>query len=219
MRKWILCGLCLALGGLVLAGCTDTGGAFKEKSYTADMPIRSVGLDVQDREIEVTPSGDGQVHIQYAESGKEYYEIACSDDGVLTMTAASSKGWTDYIGGKPPAKERKIVLQVPDGLLETLTLSTTNEDIALPDLSVTGSAALSCSGGNITFERLHVGEGLSLTVKNGDISGTVAGGYDDFSIQTEIKKGESTLPASKEGGEKALYVSCNNGDADIGFAD
>ena len=58
---------------------------------------------------------------------------------------------------------------------------------------------------------------LSLTVKNGDISGKVLGSCDDFAIQTEIKKGESNLSAGKEGGEKTLSVSCNNGDVDIGF--
>lgn len=32
------------------------------------------------------------------------------------------------------------------------------------------------------------------------------------------KKGESNLPGDKDDGEKALRVSCNNGDVDIAFA-
>ena len=43
-------------------------------------------------------------------------------------------------------------------------------------------------------------QSLNLTVKNGNISGAVTGSYDDFDIQTEIKKGESSLPDRKEGG-------------------
>ena len=58
---------------------------------------------------------------------------------------------------------------------------------------------------------------ISLTVKNGDISGTVKGSYDDFAIQSEIKKGESNLPDNKDGGEKTLNVSSNNGDVNITF--
>ena len=54
--------------------------------------------------------------------------------------------------------------------------------------------------------------------KNGNISGTIAGGYDDFAIISEIKKGESNLPGNKDNGEKTLNVSCNNGDVDIQFA-
>ena len=33
----------------------------------------------------------------------------------------------------------------------------------------------------------------------------------------EIKKGDCNLPERKDGGEKDLYVSCNNGDAFIDF--
>lgn len=82
-------------------------------------------------------------------------------------------------------------------------------------MAVTGSISLSSNGGNITFVNLEVENALSLTVKNGDISGTVIGSYDDFAIQSEIKKGESNLPDNKDGGEKKLNVSGNNGDVNI----
>lgn len=58
---------------------------------------------------------------------------------------------------------------------------------------------------------------VTLNVKNGNVSGTVVGSYDDFSIQSDIKKGESNLPDTKDGGGKTLHVSCNNGDVDIAF--
>ena len=73
--------------------------------------------------------------------------------------------------------------------MENLTLSTTNENITLSTLAVTGSINISSNGGNIAFGNLDVGNALYLTVKNGDIEGTVIGSYDDFAIQSEIKKG------------------------------
>ena len=162
-------------------------------------------------------SEDDQIHISYFENSQETYDITVSDEQVLTMTSASNKDWTDYIGGKPSAENRKILLQIPDALLDTLTLSTTNEDISLPALAITKSINISSNGGNITFENLEVGSAIYLTVKNGDISGTVVGSYDDFAIQTEIKKGESNLPDNKDVGEKTLNVSSNNGDVNITF--
>ena len=63
-----------------------------------------------------------------------------------------------------------------------------------------------------------MGNAVNLTVKNGDISGTIAGSYEDFAIRSEIKKGESSLPDNKDGGEKTLNVSANNGDVNIEFA-
>ena len=215
MKKIISLALCLALGGFVLAGCSTSSEPFEEKSYTSDTQINEINLDVRDREIEVSLSQDEQVHILYFENSKEYYDISVSDEHVLTMTSENDKEWTDYIGGKPSAENRKISLQIPDALLENLTLSTTNEDITLSALAVTGSIDISSNGGNITFESFDVGNALSLTVKNGDIVGTVIESYDDFAIQSEIKKGESNLPGNKDSGEKTLNVSSNNGDVNI----
>ena len=217
MQKIISLALCFVLGGFVLAGCSNSSEPFAEKSYTPDTQISAINLDVRDREIEVSLSADEQVHVQYYENSKEYYDISVSDKNVLTMESASNKDWTDYIGGKPSAEDRKISLQIPDALLEGLTLSTTNEDITLSALAVTGSINISSNGGNISFGNLDVGNALNLTVKNGNILGTVIGSYDDFAIQSNIKKGECNLPDNKDGGEKTLNVSGNNGDVNIEF--
>ena len=217
MKKIIAVALCLVLSSFVLVGCSNDSEPFEEKSYTSDTQIQEINLEVQDREIEVSLSQDQQIHIQYFENSKEYYDISVSEENVLTMASASNKEWTDYIGTKPSAEDRKISLQIPDALLENLTLSTTNEDITLPALAVTGSISVSSNGGNITFGNLEVGSALTLDVKNGNISGAVVGGYDDFSIHCESKKGENNLPDDKEGGEKTLTVSSNNGDVNIEF--
>lgn len=217
MKKIIALALCFVMSSFALAGCSGESEPFKKKNFTPDTQVNGINLDVRDREIEVVPSKDEQVHIQYSENSKEYYEISVSDGNLLTMVNASNKEWTDYIGGKPSAEDRKIVLQVPTALLDTVILSTTNEDVFLPVLAVTGSIDVSTNGGNITFENLDVGNTLTLTVKNGDISGTVAGSYDDFAIQSEIKKGDSNLPNNKESGKKMLNVTSNNGDINIEF--
>ena len=137
---------------------------------------------MRDREIEVTLSDDEQVHIQYSENSKEYYDISVSDGNVLTMVNANNKEWTDYIGGKPSTKDRKIVLQMPTTLLDSL----------------------------------DVGNTLTMTFKNGDISGMIGGRYEDFVIQSEVKKGDSSLPKHKDI-KKTLKVLCNNGDVDVTF--
>lgn len=217
MKKIILLALCLVLGSTAFTGCSDNSTPFEKKTYTSDTQINEINLDVRDREIEVSLSEDEHVHIQYFEDRKEYYNISVSDKNVLTMASAGDKEWKDYIGGKPSAEKRKISLQIPDVLLENLTLSTTNEDIILPTLAVTGSISLSSNGGNITFGSVDAGNALYLAVKNGDISGTVIGSYDDFAIQCEVKKGESNLPDNKDSGEKRLNVSCNNGNVSIDF--
>lgn len=83
-------------------------------------------------------------------------------------------------------------------------------------MTVAGSVNITVNGGDISFDALYVGNALYLTVKNGDIEGTLVGSYDDFAISSKVKKGESNLP-NKTGGEKTLNVSANNGDIDIEF--
>lgn len=217
MKRSISIILCLLLTVFAMAGCSGSS-AFVQREYAADISqVGGISIDVRDRQIEVSVSEDEQIHIAYFESESEAYDITVSDDSVLSMTSADHKSWTDYIGGKPSAKYRKILLQVPDAALKDLTLSTTNEDISLPALAVAGSISVSSNGGSIAFKGLSVGSALNLSVKNGDISGTVAGSYDDFTIRSEIKKGRSNLPESRDGGEKELNISGNNGDVNIEF--
>lgn len=217
MKKISSVVLFLILGSLILSGCSNSSQTFEEKNYTSDTEIKEIRLDVRDREIEVSLSEDGKVHIKYYENSKEYYDISVTEENVLIMTSARDKEWTDYIGGKPSAQNRKISLQIPNALLENLTLSTTNEDITLSALTVTQSINISSNGGNIAFGALSPGSALTLNVKNGNMSGKIAGSYEDFAIQSEIKKGESNLPDNKDSGEKKLNVTCNNGDVSIEF--
>ena len=141
MKKGFILISFLMAACLALTGCSSESEPFEAKSYTPDVPVRGIELDVRDRAVEVTISEDQHVHIEYSENSKEYYDIAVSEDSILTMTGASDKDLSDYMGG-----------------------------------------------------------------------------WDDYAIRTEIKKGESNLPESKEGGAKTLDVSANNGDIDIKFA-
>lgn len=218
MKKIIALLMILVFGAACLTGCTNNGEAFTEKSYTSEgKEITAICIDVRDRQIEVKLSPDNQVHIDYFENSKEYYDISVSDNHTLTMTAVSDKEWTDYIGGKSAAVSRKITLQVPDALLTDLKLSTTNDDISLPAMNVNGDVLLSSQGGSIVFEKLNVQNTISLTSKNGDITGSLVGSYDDYAISCDSKKGESNLPSSKESGTKTLTAANNNGDIHIEF--
>lgn len=219
MKKTMVFLAALVVSVFTLVGCSG-GESYTEKSYTTDAKeVTAIEMDLQDRGIEVSLSQDGQIHMDYSENDKEFYDIFVSENKVLTVTLATNKEWTDYIGEGTPEDARKVSLQVPEDLLESLTLSTTNEDITLPALTVTGEVSLSSNGGSITFDKLNAGEAITLTGKNGDITGTMVGSYDDFAISCDIKKGKSNLPEIKESGDKTLDVSNNNGNINIEFVD
>ncbi|MCD8048613.1 MAG: DUF4097 domain-containing protein [Clostridia bacterium] len=206
----------IALSALLFfAGCSESE-TFTAKTYSENASaVKEITLDVQDRAIDVVLSDDNQIRIDYLESEKDFYDISLSN-GTLTMTSAADKSASDYIGTKTSAENRKITLYIPDSSLASLDISTTNENISLSPVSL-NSASLSANGGNIFFEEMNAAESINLSVKNGDISGTVIGGWDDFAISTSVKKGECNLPAEKSGGSKTLSASANNGDINIEF--
>lgn len=219
MKKRITVSVAIAslVLALALTGC-NRGDTFTRQAYSSDdRTIDAVVIDVSDREIEVTVSDDKQVHMDYFESEKEYYDVSISENNVLTMDLIQNKEWRDFIGTKPKSDFRKINLKIPQALLSNLTIITTNGNIGLSKISVTESISLSSNGGSIELEQIDVGKSLTLTGKNGNIKGTVIGSYDVFSIACEIKKGECNLPLQKTDGQKSLKVNCNNGDIKIDF--
>ena len=218
MKKKLSLILALFMLAVSLSACSDEGNTFEIGTYTPEgVTVSGIDVKVTDREIVVIPSSDGQFHIDYAESEKEFYDIFVSDSGVLTMISESDKTWTDYIGGSKSAGADQITIQIPNAALSMLALRTTKEDISLPTLTVTDQLALSTNGGNISFENISAAKSIALENKNGDITGTIIGSYDDYTIACTVKKGESNLPNAKSGGNKMLAAINNNGDIDIEF--
>ena len=211
------------IGGLVFtamlfAGCAGDGQSFTQKNYEADGAlVQSIRIEARDRQITVSRSEDEQIHIAYAESEKEYYDISVSEDSVLSMIAVENKQWSDYIGSKPEAENRQIFLRIPDACIATLEISTTNAEIALSALKITEDLILSANGGDISLDQISVGRSIVLSGKNGDITGSISGAYEEYAIVCKIKKGESNLPGEKEGQAKTLSVHMNHGDVEIEF--
>lgn len=206
------------LAGLFLftfAGCANDD-TFTKKSYASGGEIQKITIEVEDRELEIVASKDDEIRIEYFDGEKEYLEIL-PENGQLTVRLVYNKNWTDYIGSKPSAEYRKIKISVPNDTVVAFSAKTTNENIRLAALSFTESVSLDSNGGSIVCERVNVGKSIDLTAKNGDITGSVLGGMDDFSISCTYKKGDCNLPESKPGGTKSFTANCNNGNIDIEF--
>lgn len=201
----------------VVAGCSNND-VFTAKTYSTEATkIEKVTVQVEDRELEISASEDNLIHFDYFDGEKEYLNISVSASNELTVKLAYNINWTDFVGGKPSAEYRKIKIKLPDNLISALSANTTNENIKVNSLSLTENISLDVNGGNIICERISAGKSINLKAKNGNITGTILGGWDDFSIICKIKKGNCNLPALKESGEKSFYADCNNGNINIEF--
>ena len=219
MRKivTILVALLFSVYGMFVFSSCSGEENFVADGYSCDSSaVTNIRIDVADRMIDIGKSKDDKIYINFFESEKEYYDIV-NVDGTLTIQLISDKEWTDFIGTKPEAQYRQISVQLPENVVSDLFVKTTNADVNMQPTIVNNSLLLDVNGGNISFDLLSAGSNIDLTVKNGNISGSVVGGWDDFAISCQIKKGESNLPEHKEGGDKRLSVNCNNGNVAIDF--
>lgn len=221
MKKISMFSVFAIFGAILLfsfAGCASTDD-FIQKEYSSEgNAIERIVIDVTDRELDIRASEDDRVHIYYCDSEKEFLDIDVSDNA-LTVKLTFDKEWTDFIGVKPSAEYRKIEISIPNGTVVDLSAKTTNEDIKVTSLSFSDSVSLDSNGGNIVCERINAGKSIALTAKNGNITGTVSGSIDDFSVSCKIKKGDCNLPELMEGGPKSFFADCNNGDIEIKFVD
>ena len=72
--KKIVCVVLAVLFVFAFVGCSN-GGTFSEKNYLSENgQIRSIIIDVADRELNIGLSYDGQISVNYFDSEKQYLE-------------------------------------------------------------------------------------------------------------------------------------------------
>ncbi len=215
MKKIIILIMYISIIMFLFTSCAKTN-QFTKKIYTTDdLQIQKINIEARDRQIEILSSNDDLVHIEYFENKQEQYSILIDENKTLDVKLENNKSWLDYFGQKASMDNRKIILSIPNHLLIDLVIETTNENVSIAKEVSIDNLSVSVNGGNIIFDKLNACSDIVLNVKNGDITGSILGSYDDYSINCQIKKGETNLPSKKDGGYKQLDVIVNNGDAKI----
>lgn len=206
----------IAMSSTLLMGCNSSDSVFYPKSYDTSLnDIDSITIDVRDRNIEIIESSDNDIHIAYSENAKEFYEISTTTDKKLTMESKTNKTWTDFFGLKSSLEGRTIQLALPQAGLRNLHINTTNNSITIPAMDIMDSVEIIVNKGDIHVTGLEVGSSVRLEAKDGDITGTIKGSYDDFTITSNAHKGSNNLPTSKTSGTKHMEVRTNNGNINV----
>ena len=83
MKKFLAI-ITLLIGGIaLLGGCAANNEDFTPQSYSIEATeIVELQIEVQNRKIEILPATDNKIHLDYAQSSKEFYDITLTD-GVL----------------------------------------------------------------------------------------------------------------------------------------
>ena len=111
--------MCVVLAVLFVfafVGCSN-GGTFSEKNYLSENgQIRSIIIDVADRELNIGLSSDGQISVNYFDSEKQYLEISVSESNEL-VNAWLRQELDGFFRVKPDKKYRGITVLVPETCL------------------------------------------------------------------------------------------------------
>ena len=136
---------------LTMTSCTNNQSFTFQSDYINAALVQSIEIDVIDREINVVVSNDNNIYIDYYISEKEKYDINLSNQKLVIKTDYNKK-WFDFLGFKSAKEFRKINLKIPNYLLPSLSIKTTNENILMNCYTIFNYVSLNNNGGNIFFK-------------------------------------------------------------------
>lgn len=146
----------------------STTTPYVEKTYSVNADtVHTVILNTYDQKVQIVKSADNQIHLDYFDRDKEQYTIS-SSNGELLIDLTRNMKWFDYIGidfyGGVTFK-----IAVPDDMVCDFSLSTSNGQITMDNLSEKGNLALTTSNGNIVLTDVTTTGSLKSGTSNGYI--------------------------------------------------
>lgn len=108
-------------------------------------------------------------------------------------------------------------VEVIDSLAEDAELSADMGDISAVNLVCSGNAKLECDCGAIEFTSLSAAGSIEIENSMGSVEGTLAGSFDDYSVESKASLGSNNLPEmlSRNGIQLRVFTDC--GSIDISF--
>lgn len=237
-------GVLIAIGGIIAAKgdfsvldveagffVIDTGVGrneeLTERTFSAD-GIRGIEISALSDDVKIGVSNDGLVHFSYWAGRYKDYSI---DMGTDTLTLRENVTKDFRIGFS--LNHGTSTLLIPEKILQELKVSTVSGNVDIvafcKALSIgTTSGKISLEGaseiltvktvsGNVTLRGFDAKSAKIGTV-SGNISGTLAGSVNDYSVRLQTVSGTKNLK-EKEAGERRLELSTVSGNMEIGFTE
>ena len=191
MRKWQTTGLVIlvVLAVLLVQGLVLGTGKAEQKEHVESTGIRRITVVDMNTPVEVLPSQEGAVRLEYMETRFVRYEIARDGDH-LTVRAVNTRKWYDLAFRREPS--RLLRLYIPSELA-SLSLGTSNAQIDLKTPLQAGEFSLASSNGRLRADAgsLHVMGNAVLTTSNAGID--LANAQFDADLFVRSSNGELTL--------------------------
>lgn len=197
----------IAVLGLVLVGTAITmvGGDFtllgntkplEEKTQELNIDaLSSLNLNIDNANIVLVPSLDNQIHVTYFENETEVYQFT-KNKNELVITQERATHWWNYIGFNFNFP-KSFTIAIPESSLINISLKTSNGNVSVNDVSLTGSMIATTSNGKIAVSNSTFTGMFNLTSSNGEIKLEDVAAK-ELSLQTNNGKIRLTKVSSEE---------------------
>lgn len=231
--------VCTIVGGIITAASTAvmydaSMENVRTVTKTAETDISKISLSADAGNIKVISSDTDEVTLTYSEDDTTRYTVV-EENGMLSVSpekiSRSKAEWYDYYFSID-FHSNDITLSIPSDFFAETEIRTDlgNVDISglngvltaesdYGNIKITGGEfsklELNVDCGNIEFKDIS-GDDIYMESDLGDIRGTIAGKYSDYSIWAEAEVGHCNLLRSADG-PKHLAAHANVGDINIHF--
>jgi len=167
----------LALGGAVVGISIAAAGSWTGLSTcdpyvdrVIDVTSSTVDIEVDDdnNKISLVNSATAEtVSILVRENENEYY-VSNEDENAFTLEYTSNIPWNIRLFYYP-VNSREMIITVPDNYDGSINVKTTNSQIDVDDLSITGKLDLESVNGSVSVTNTSVGNDLGVYTTNSAI--------------------------------------------------
>lgn len=192
----------------------STKPPFEKKQYTVENSGQSISVFDSNMPVHIGVSADAQIHFEYYENEKEFYEIDNSTE--LKFIKQYNYKWYDNIinfdlrrpsftvllpaeyTGSIVAETSNGAIKIEDTSLGSVSLTTGNGKIELKNVTASGSAKAKTSNGKIEARGVTSEGGLFCTTSNAGLflSQIRAQSLDAISSNGKIELHSATLDSS-----------------------
>ena len=173
---WILAVILIVIGiGLLMAVgvFTDfdlrnlsTGKAMENHTYTIDEPVSSVLVSDTFCDLRLLPAEDG-VCTAVCSENEDFYCDVTVQNGTLTITRRDKEKWYAKIGIFTADNQGSVIVYLPEGIYDSLELSTASGDITLEPGLQARQVTIGSTSGDLELSGLTA-KSVELSTTSGD---------------------------------------------------
>ena len=183
--------IALSISKFKVSNLFSNAAEFEKKSYEiVQEEVKSIKVDIENTDVMIIPSTDNMIHVTYFESDEVKYDIEIKPNKVLSITDRHDHNFLNWFGVNLGSRDVYCEIHVPSNLMDKIEVETSNANIDIEYLIITGNLVLRSSNGEIDLNSVTTTNDIKVVTSNGSITADdLKGNVIDF----KTSNGEITI--------------------------